>query len=537
MRKQLAIYGLGLALAAAVVPVAAQQAIATDAVVARVGGEGITRADLVRQLFTYFGRAGLEMLTDRSILDQEASLRKLEVSDADVEARVSAARKAGGADLDKALKEGAITEDAMRTQARYAVLMEKLLDSKWPVKDSDLVRLSVRFARTLSQQQGRGIIAEAKRGVDFALLAKREGIEGGGDDGFAMPNPFLRVQNPPMYRLASQANLRVGQVTPQPLQSGKYWMVLKLEKVFGAETLTGKTREAAIQMVRASRAPGLMPTSRKRYPVTTTTQMSELIAKADLAPDTELVKVGATPITRKELLAYLFEAAGKGALDQLIERKIVAQQAAKSGVTVSDAEVDGRVATVKKQTGEASFQSALVTEGITEDAWKERVRFTYLAEKLVNQRMPVKPDELERYTVKYVRVASKPEAEEVIKLALSGAKFEQLQQQKSLDKAGDGFLRPKIFMRSENPEAYKVIEKARLQAGQVLPQPVEAGSFFLVLKLEGRFGADLMSAKERDDAIRRINALRMTQVLDQWHSEAKVDYPIPLKTLIADARR
>jgi parvulin-like peptidyl-prolyl isomerase len=155
----------------------------------------------------------------------------------------------------------------------------------------------------------------------------------------------------------------------------------------------------------------------------------------------------------------------------------------------------------------------------------------------VNQRAPVKPEELERYTIRYIRVASKAEAEEIIRQAQAGTKFEQLVQQKSLDKAGDGFLRPKLFTRTENPEAYKLIEKGRLQAGQVYGQPVDAGNSFLVLKLEGRFGPELLSAKEREDAIRRINALRMTQVLDSWHNEVKVDYPIPLKTLIADARR
>jgi parvulin-like peptidyl-prolyl isomerase len=340
-----------------------------------------------------------------------------------------------------------------------------------------------------------------------------------------------------MFKLATQANLRVGQYTPQPVQSGKYWMVLKLEKVFGPETLTGKERERAIQQIRANRLPALMPITRKRYPVTTTTQMAKLIEDANLAPDTEIIKVGATPVTRKDLLAYLFEAFGKSALDQLVERRIVSQEAAKAGVTVSDGEVDGRVATVKKQTGEASFVTALNLEGITEDAWRERVRYTYLAEKLVNKRAPVKPEELERFTVRYIRVATKPEAEEVIRLAQSGTKFEQLVQQKSLDKAGDGFLKPRLFTRSENPEGFKVIEKARLQAGQVLGQPVDVGGAFLVLRLEGRFGPELMSVKEREDAVRRINALRMAQFLDTWHSEAKVDYPIPMKTLIADARR
>jgi foldase protein PrsA len=541
MNRLLSSWMYGLLLGAALggsAAALAQEAAPAEVTVARVAGESITRTDLVRQLLTYFGRPGLEMLTDRSVLDQEAALRKLVVTDADVDARVAEAKKAGGADLQKALQQGGITEQNLQGQARYSLLMEKLLDSKWPVTNDDLVRLSVRFARTLSQQQAREIINEAKRGVSFELLSIREpALDGGEFRGLAQPDPFLRVENPPMFRLAQSANLRVGQFTPQPIQSGKYWMVLKLEKRLGAETLTGKLREQAIAKVRASRAGGLMPASRKRYRITSVTPVAKLIEDLKLPGDTVVSKIGDAPITRKELLAYLFDAFGKTALDQLIERRIVSQQAARFKVSLSDAEVKARVDAVKKQTGEATFQNALGAEGITEDAWQERVRYTYLAEKLVNARAPVRPEELERLTVRYVRVAGKPDAEEVIRLAQSGAKFEQIVTQKSLDRTGDGFLKPKLFMRSENPEAFTAIDKAKLQTGQVLAQPLEVAGSFFVLKLEGRFGPELMSAKEKEDAIRRINAYRMSQLLDTWRSEVKVEYPTPLKTLIAEARR
>lgn len=516
----------------------AQNAAPGDAVVAKVGADTITRADVTRQLLTYFGRPGLEVLTDRSVLDQEATLRKLTVADADIEARIAEAKKVGGADLQKALQNGAVTERTIQDQARYTLLMEKLLDAKWPVTNDDLVRLSVRFARTLSQQQAREIINEAKRGVSFELLSIREpALDGGEFRGLAQPDPFLRVDNPPMFRLALAANLRVGQFTPQPIQSGKYWMVLKLEKRLGPETLTGKLREQAIAKIRAGRVSGLMPASRKRYRIAPVTPIAKLIEDLKLPEDTAVTNVGEDPITRKELLAFLFEGFGKTALDQLIERRVVAQQAAHYNVTLSDAEVKSRVDAVKKQTGEATFQTALGAEGITEDAWRERVRYTYLAEKLVNARAPVRPEELERLTVRYVRVAGKPEAEEVIRLAQSGAKFEQLVTQRSIDKGGDGFLRPKLFMRSENPEAYKVIDKAKLQMGQVLPQPMEVGGTYYVLKLEGRFGPDLMSAKEKEDAIRRINAYRMSQLLDTWRSEVMVVLPTPIRDIIAEYRR
>jgi hypothetical protein len=43
-------------------------------------------------------------------------------------------------------------------------------------------------------------------------------------------------------------------------------------------------------------------------------------------------------------VAYLFEQAGKIALDQLVERSITAQHAVRHNVSVSDAEVSARLA-------------------------------------------------------------------------------------------------------------------------------------------------------------------------------------------------
>jgi len=510
------------------------QSVAPNTVLARIGADSITRADVERQLLTYFGQAGVELLTDRRILEQEVAARKLSVSEAELAERVAESKKLGDVALAKALKDGLVTEAMLSSQARYAILAEKLLEAKWPVKNDDLVRLSVQFARHNTQAQAKETIREAKRGVSFELLASR-GIDGAGDGGFAMPNPFLRVENPPMYRLATEANLRPGTVTQQPVQSGEFWLVLKLVKVFPAESFSPTERKNAVRRIVLSRASALFPTLRKRYRIVNTTTVASLLADPKLAPATEVVKVGDASVTRRDLIALLMETFGKTALDQLTERRFIEQLAKRYNVTVSDAEVDGRVNLVKKQ-AEGAFKLGLTAEGISEAAWKERVRYTYLAEKVVNARAPVMPAELERLTARYIRVATKAEADQVLQAAQGNTKFEALAAQRSLDKTGDGFVKPKMFMRHESPEAFDAIQKARLQPGKVLPQPLTVGAFFVVLKLEARFGPELMSAKERDDAIRRINAARMNPLLDSWRSEVKVEYPLPFKNVIAAAQ-
>jgi hypothetical protein len=84
---------------------------------------------------------------------------------------------------------------------------------------------------------------------------------------------------------------------------------------------------------------------------------------------------------------------------------------------------------------------------------------------------------------------------------------------------------------------FDVIEKAKLEPGQILNRPVDAGGGgFAVLKLEARFGVETLTAKERDAAIRRINVGRMGPLLDAWRDEIKVEYTVPMKALIAEAK-
>jgi hypothetical protein len=239
-------------------------------------------------------------------------------------------------------------------------------------------------------------------------------------------------------------------------------------------------------------------------------------------------------VTRKQLGAYLAETYGKTAFDQLVERAMTTQQAAKVNATVSDSEVAERVAAVKKATGASAFQAALDLEGITEEAWTERVRFTYLAEKTVNTRAPLTPSDLVRMTARYIRVATKEDADQVMKVAQGTASFETLAKQSSLDRNTDGFIKPRMFLKAEQPEIFKALEN--VTPGQVAPRPVQANGSFYILKLEAKFGTDTLTGKERDDAVRRINALRMGPLLDIWRKEFKVEYPVTMKSIVAAAR-
>jgi hypothetical protein len=517
---------------------AAQEKVTDDAVVARVGGEGITRAALHAHLMRYFGRVSLRQLVDRAWLDHEAERYKLSVSPVEVDARLAEVRKAAGAKFKEGLDAEGITEATLRERLRYVVLTTKVVDAKWPIKPAeDLTRYSARYARLVNRDQAQRLIQSARAGQSFEILVGQMSLDKE-NGGLIQPDPFMRVDNPPFFKMVhsrvATGALRPGRVAAEPIQSGRYWLVLKLERALPPDTLSAAEKAKAEERIRALRIAGLGDVLAKRkvdYPI----PPKELVENPKVAPETAVAKVGGKDISYKALTAFALEHFGKAALEQLIDRAVVSQEAKRRGVTVSEAEVTARFDAVKGEAGVANFAAALESQGITEAAWRERVRYSTLGEKVVHAREPVKPEELVRLTVRYIRLPNREQAAQLLQAARSGGNWDQLAAEKSLDK-GDGYVKPKPFLRSERPIEFKAIADARLQPGQIVPEPVDMRDSFAVLKLEAIHGPETLKPEERAAAVRRINAIRLNPVLDAVRMEAKIEYVVPMSALVAEAK-
>ena len=223
-------------------PVPAQR----PAVVARVNGESITKADFERALEALEGRAGgpvpadqrdtiyrrvLDELVGYTLLSQEATARKVTIPDADLDARVAQIRGQfpSADDFTKLLAERKMTPDQVRNDTRRDLVIAKLLESEVETKatvkpeqitefytknpdqfkQSEKVRAShilisaARDADAATRAQARakaeGILKEVKAGKDFAALARQHSQDPGsgaqgGDLGFfeqgQMVGPF-----------------------------------------------------------------------------------------------------------------------------------------------------------------------------------------------------------------------------------------------------------------------------------------------------------------------------------------------------------
>ena len=222
-------------------------------VLARVNGEDITREEFQEYIQTIEGRAGspvpaeqrdqvyrgvLDQMIGYTLLQQEARARKVDVPDAEVEARLGEIRKQFPSEdlFMQALLERKMTLEQMRTEARDDMAIGKLIEAeiapriavkqeqvedfyaKNPdqFKEQESVRAShilIAFpenadaaAKGQARAKAEQVLKDFKAGKDFAALAKQHSEDpgsavNGGDLGFFQQGQMVGPFNDVAFRL------------------------------------------------------------------------------------------------------------------------------------------------------------------------------------------------------------------------------------------------------------------------------------------------------------------------------------------------
>lgn len=109
--------------------------------------------------------------------------------------------------------------------------------------------------------------------------------------------------------------------------------------------------------------------------------------------------VNGRTISRLALIRLLEENWRKDALEQLITKDLVLQEAAKQKVTVSQTEIEAELnkfADQLKQQGQ-DLEELLKQQGLNKDKLKEQIRIQLLVEKIVGKDVSVSDDEANKY--------------------------------------------------------------------------------------------------------------------------------------------
>lgn len=175
-------------------------------------------------------------------------------------------------------------------------------------------------------------------------------------------------------------------------------------------------------------------------------------------------------------------------LEALIDQKIIEQQAAELGLSISEETVEAEAqGSIAEGQGEVQFAEWLAANNLTYEEFKETLRSQLIANQLFETITGDVPETAEQIHLHHIQVADEATAQAIIEQLKSGADFDRLAQEQSLDessRANGGDLG--WFARGQGPLPAEVEAIAfNLQPGQI-NGPIQYPLGFYIIKLEAR---------------------------------------------------
>jgi foldase protein PrsA len=165
-------------------------------------------------------------------------------------------------------------------------------------------------------------------------------------------------------------------------------------------------------------------------------------------PEAKVVAtVNGEKITQTELYNQMVKSEGASVLDRMITAKLVAQEAKKNNVTVTDADINAELAKVKESVGgEEQYKQALAANNLTEEQLKESIKIQLQATKILGKDIKVEDADLKKYFdenlaqfdkrqvhARHILVATEAEAKDIKAKLDAGADFAALAKEKSTE--------------------------------------------------------------------------------------------------------
>lgn len=112
--------------------------------------------------------------------------------------------------------------------------------------------------------------------------------------------------------------------------------------------------------------------------------------------------VNGQPIWRYNLIRELEKQSGKRALDAIVTKELVLQEAKKQNVTISDDEVNKEIDKLKENLKKENqdLNQLLASEGISEPEFREQIRLQKIVEKIAGKDIQITDQEVSDYISK-----------------------------------------------------------------------------------------------------------------------------------------
>lgn len=218
-----------------------------------------------------------------------------------------------------------------------------------------------------------------------------------------------------------------------------------------------------------------------------------------------VASVNGEKITKTELYNLMVKQNGKEALNSLIAERIVALEAQKQKIAVTDQEIQAELQKYYNDYGgQDAFLQALTGSGFTVDDVKKDIALSLKIKKLMEPRIAISDDELKAYfaenkasfaqekqvKVSHILLDSQEKADEIKKRLVSGEDFAKLAQENSTDTATRdgggvlGFIRKGEMVKEFDTAAFS------LKVGQI-SDPVKTEFGYHLIKVD-----EIKEAKE-----------------------------------------
>ncbi|MNI10134.1 Foldase protein PrsA precursor [compost metagenome] len=249
-----------------------------------------------------------------------------------------------------------------------------------------------------------------------------------------------------------------------------------------------------------------------------------------------LAKVNDVAISKNQLYDTLVATGGQQALQKLIDKELISQEAKKANIQITDAEKEAELATVKKQfSTEEEFAQALAYYGLTLESMKEDMTTQLQIQKILEPQVTITDDSIKQYydanldslktpaqvKASHILVATKEEADAILAELKNGADFAKIAQEKSLDtatKAAGGNL--DFIPQGTKEEPFDTAAFA-LTAGS-LSDVVQTSEGFHIIKATERKEAATPTLEEKKEEIRKQLTLEQVGTLSTtWIEEKK----------------
>ncbi|MBY0011087.1 peptidylprolyl isomerase [Paenibacillus typhae] len=241
--------------------------------------------------------------------------------------------------------------------------------------------------------------------------------------------------------------------------------------------------------------------------------------------------VNGTDITKAQLYDKLVEAGGESTLQNLITTTLVDQEAKKANITVTDEDINAEIEDLKTQFGgEDALNSALAQSSMTLDDLKAQMPLQVEIRKLLEPKVTVTDEDIKTYfndnkatfnqeeevQASHILVATKEEADAIVKQLKDGADFATLAQEKSSDtgskdKGGDlGFFKKGDMVTEFSDAAFA------LKVGET-SGAVKTDYGYHVIKVTDRKEAHEYTLEEKKEEIKKtLISQKVSEMSSTW---------------------